>query len=247
VVRTALSRGRIGSMQHRIHVMSEMALAIAHELNQPLCAITSSAESLVRMIDGSHPGGDGLLRAAKLISAQSHLAADIIKRIRSFTQKEEPEQVPVDINTIVRAAADLNRMDPVQGQLALSLADGLPLVLGDAIQLEQVVLNLLRNGREASSNVEQSRLVLTVRTRSAHKGVEVAVEDTGCGLSSDIVDRVFDPFFTTKPNGMGLGLAICRSILETHGGRLWATSAPGGGTVFRFFLPAVDGAHQDEQ
>jgi signal transduction histidine kinase len=176
------------------------------------------------------------------LSDQALRAGDIVQRLRDYTRKVPPQRIDVPVNDLIHDVLTLIdaelRLRSVRPQL--TLGDALPNVRVDPIQIQQVILNLLRNAVEAMTETPPAELRLTVVTAAPGDGlVEVAVSDSGSGLSEENIDRIFDAFFTTKPEGMGMGLAISRSIIEDHGGRLWGESAPAGGATFRFTLPTV--------
>jgi C4-dicarboxylate-specific signal transduction histidine kinase len=228
----------------RLSVMGEMATGLAHELNQPLAAILNYVQGCVRRLQagGCEPGQ--LLQALEEVAAQAHRAGAIITRLRAFVSKRPFQRGPVMINDVVRevlglAAPGISSAAP---RIWLDLDDALPPVYVDRIQIEQVLLNLVRNGVEAMADVLPAERELTISTSLPSDGtVQVAVRDTGTGLSAEHRERLFEPFFTTKPQGMGMGLAISRSILEAHGQKLWATANGDRGTTFCFTLPVSDG------
>lgn len=223
----------------RVSAMGEMASAIAHEINQPLTAVRTYAQASRRLLArGAQPAE--LSDTLERVAAQAERAAEIIRRLRSFMAKEEVRAAPVAPNFIVSEVADLCRSEASQCsvQLQLDLAEGLPRVQVDCIQVEQIVLNLVRNGIEAMQQLPPpAARVLTVSTRRVHSDVVMSVRDTGPGIPPECVERVFDAFFTTKPGGMGVGLAISRSIAQAHGGRLWLDDQPAGGAMFCLALP----------
>jgi C4-dicarboxylate-specific signal transduction histidine kinase len=188
-----------------------------------------------------------LLETLAKVAGQTERAAAIVRRLRAFVRKSEPRLDPVDINTIIREAVVFTEIEAKQKRVALRLAlgDALPPVRADTIQIEQVLVNLLRNGIEATAGVAEGERALTVKTTLTEPHtVEVAVSDSGPGLEPERIECVFDPFVTTNPRGVGLGLSISRSIVEdTHGGRLWATPNADRGVTFRFTLPIA--ARQD--
>jgi PAS domain S-box-containing protein len=226
----------------RLSTVGELASGIAHELNQPLAAICNYARGCVRRLEGDGQAPEEVLDAMRRVAAQGERAGQVLRRIRNFLRKEAPPPVPVDVNRVIREAAEL--IAPELQQKAISLRLDLvstPPVMADFIQIEQVVLNLAQNAVEA---MHGERRELAVETRVGADVVEVAVLDTGPGLGPEALDRVFDPFYSTKPNGMGMGLSISRSIIEAHHGRLWAADRDGGGAAFRFTLPlAQPSAH----
>jgi two-component system sensor histidine kinase TtrS len=249
-----IARQRQAELAHaaRLNTMGEMASGFAHELNQPLSAITNYAQGCVRRLDRGL-GGDNasalrdaveveaLRDAMEQVSAQAGRAAKIIRRIRSFVRKEQPKHSRVDVNALIRDVADFTQaeFDRSEVLIGLDLGRSLPPVQADAIQIEQVILNLIRNGIEAMNDV-RGRRRLDIATRPAPGGIRVSVRDRGQGIPVDNLDHIFDPFVTTKPGGLGLGLSISQSIIEAHGGRLFAESPAGGGTRFRFTLPAAE-------
>lgn len=227
-------------MEHssRLALLGEMASSLAHEINQPLAAIANYARGCERRIAGGHDGA-GVVEGLRLIAGQAERAAGIVKRMRGFVRKRAPEPLPLDINEAVREALEL--FHGVAGRrglrVSLNLAETLPRVRADRVQIEQVVLNLVQNAAEAMAGRDRRHLaIVTAETAS---GVEVAVTDNGPGLATEARTRLFEPFFTTKAEGLGLGLSLSRSIVEAHGGRLWAEDAAKSGACFRFTIPAT--------
>lgn len=223
----------------RLSTMGEMAAGLAHELNQPLAAITNYAKGCVRRIATGVGKPAEIVPALDKIAAQAMRAGDIIRRLRSLLRKGEVRQELVDVNELVREVARLLDAEAREHavRLRLDLAPEVPQVCVDAIQVEQVLVNLVRNGLEAVSGVEGEARELLLQTTGTDDTLEVAVSDNGEGLSTDIAEKMFDPLFSTKSGSLGMGLSISRSIVEAHGGRLWATANPGRGTTFRFTLP----------
>ncbi len=240
------ARQRLADLAHvtRVGTMGEMATGLAHELNQPLAAIVNYVQTCARRIRSGRGGPEELLDDIEQAAAQAQRASEIIEHLRRVVRKREPCPARTDINKIVREAADLMEFEtrPNGVELHFELEEFLPSVTADAIQIEQVIVNLMRNGLEALQEREPHDRRLEIRTTRRTPGaVELAIHDTGSGLSGNALERVFDPYFTTKPNGMGMGLSISRSIIEGHGGRLWATPGADRGTTFRFTLPADQG------
>lgn len=234
----------------RVVVMGEMATSLAHELNQPLAVISGCAQICRNKLRSGDGRSTDMADSIEQIAEQAQRANEIISRTRRFLRKEEEERRPIDVNAAIHGVEDLLRVDArEQGAvLELDLAEGLPLVSAESIQLQQVVLNLAHNGMEAMSACRSDRRHITIQTSLVQGGaVEVAVRDTGPGLPAENQERIFDPFFTTKPSGLGMGLAISRSIVEAHGGRLWAASNEGGGAVFRFTLPRAKKFRADDR
>ncbi len=236
---------RLGELQSellhvsRLNAMGQMASALAHELNQPLTAIMNYVKAARRTIEAE--GGPMVAKAVELIdkaSAQTIRAGQIIRHLRDFIEKRETGRSQESLNKLLEEAVSLGFMGAadtnVQVQLALDPA--LESILIDKVQLQQVMINLIRNAVEAMQATERRALMVS----SAQAGgnfVEVAVIDTGPGLAPEVTSRLFQPFVTTKDKGMGIGLSICQSIIEAHGGRIWAEPNEGGGTAFRFRLP----------
>jgi C4-dicarboxylate-specific signal transduction histidine kinase len=229
----------------RLSTVGEMVAELTHELNQPLSAICSYAQACRRLLqDDGRASADELSASLNQIGEQADRAAGIIRRLRRFVAKAKPTQAVVDVNAMIRDVAALMDIDArmAGAETIFELSEPLPSVVGDRIQLEQVVVNLMRNAFESlrESNVRPARL--TVRTASeGPQEVRVEVRDNGAGIPPHVLERVFDRFFTTKPDGMGMGLSISKSIIESHGGRLWAAPRDGPGAVFRFTLPIAKG------
>ena len=226
----------------RVSVVGEMATSLAHELNQPLAVISGCAHVCLDRLRSGRSGTAEMLDSLEQVAEQAQRASEIIRRTRRFLRKEEDEQRPIDINDAIHNIGGLLRVDAREqgATVDLDLAEGLPLVCADLIQLQQVVLNLTHNGMEAMAECRSGQRQLTIQTSAVDGGaIEVAVRDTGHGIPAANLAHIFDPFFSTKPSGLGMGLAISRSIIEAHGGRLWANSNEGSGTVFRFTLPSA--------
>jgi two-component system, LuxR family, sensor kinase FixL len=228
----------------RLSTMGELATGLAHEINQPLSAIRNYANGCVRRLRNCPTTASELLEAVEQIAIEAHRAAEIIRRLRRFVEKGRHDRRTVDVNELVREVLQLTAFNTRQHGVApkLALAEGLPSVFGDSIQLEQVILNLLRNALEAMDNQPPAHRELSLESRLHEQNrhlLEIVVRDTGTGFPAADVDRIFDPCFTTKANGLGMGLTISRSIVESHGGRLWADPSPTGGAVFRLTLPVL--------
>ncbi len=223
----------------RLSEMGEMASALAHELNQPLTAIINYLEACRRLVeqadDASEDQTRGLMQKA---SDQAHRAGQIIQQLRKFVTKGETERTREPINAVVKEAAELAMVGTRQTAIGTTfdMTDGLPDVIVDRVQIQQVIVNLVRNGVDALAGTEERNL--TVRTGSKdHAAVQIDVIDSGSGLAEEVVGRLFEPFVTTKPDGIGIGLSICKTIVDAHGGKLWATANPDGGTIFHVSLP----------
>ena len=229
----------------QLTTMGELAASIAHEINQPLAAIVTNGGACLRWLANDAPNLAEARQAVERIVKDGKRASEVIGGIRSLMKKAGPEMARLDINDVVSEVLALTRGElQRQGILVQSeLSAEVPRVLGDRGQLQQVVLNLIMNAIEAMATVTDRPRLMCVRSQTGESGgAQIAVEDSGVGLDPRVKDRMFDTFFTTKPNGMGLGLSICRSIVEVHGGRLWAHSGRPHGAVFHVALPsAADG------
>jgi two-component system sensor kinase FixL len=225
----------------RVATLGEMTASIAHEVNQPLGAVVNNASACLRWLAGQAPNLEEARKSAALIIADGHRASEIISRIRALAKKAPPQKDWLDINETILEVIALARSEAQGNRIALQtqLSDDMPLILGDRIQLQQVILNLIINAIEAMSGVGEGPRELQVSSgKDDSQGALVAVRDSGPGLDPKSLDHLFTAFFTTKPKGMGMGLAISRSIIEAHGGRLWATANQLRGATFRFTLPA---------
>ncbi|NQV84091.1 MAG: PhnD/SsuA/transferrin family substrate-binding protein [Rhodospirillales bacterium] len=232
----------------RVSVIGEMTSGLAHELRQPLAAIRNYAEGGIRRLERKNGDGTDLGEALGQIAEQAGRAGQIIARVRGYMRKREPRREMVNMNKAVEEAVTFFKHDAANSaiHIELNLTPNLPGVMGDMIEIEQMIINLGHNAIEAMAAASndgahdrrghQGRLEIS--TRIAETGVMVRVSDTGPGLSDEAMDTVWQPFMTTKENGLGLGLAICRSIAEGHGGRIWAEPAPIGGLSVVFFIPA---------
>jgi len=224
----------------RVSTMGELTASLAHELNQPLTAILSNAQAAQRIL---HSGGADLVEIREILGdivEDDKRAGDVIHRLRGFLRKGQLEFSTLDMGELVSQVARLVSSDAIIRNVVirLDLAIGLPPVRGDRVQLQQVVLNLLMNGLDAMRECDAGERALVLRTFMASPAsVVVAVADSGVGIKEADLEQVFHAFYTTKPNGLGMGLAIARSIVEAHGGRLDARSNPEGGTTFSFTLP----------
>ncbi len=248
------SEARLREMQaemahvSRFTAMGQLSSALAHELNQPLAATTNYVNTALMLLKGVEDS-----RAPRIVQAlekgveQIQRAGQIIRRLRGFVEKRKASRSPADINDVVQEAITLGVMasSDVNVKVQTKLADGLPPILIDRVQIQQVLVNLIRNAIEAMHN---SRIrEITVSTAASPSYIEVSVADTGPGIPPDVAERLFQPFVTTKSTGMGIGLMICRSILEAHGGNLALVPRPGPGALFRFQLPIItEGADDPE-
>jgi PAS domain S-box-containing protein len=225
----------------RVTTMGELAASIAHEVNQPLTAITNNSSACLRLLAQHNLSSEVLRRALEDIVADSTRASAVIAQIRGFIKKAPAEKNELDLNELIREVLALTVRELSENRVVLEceLTKAIPTVLGDRVQLQQVLLNLIINGIEAMTGVTgRPRSLLVQSWVDQSRSALVAVRDSGTGLASDTV-LMFAPFFTTKPNGMGLGLSISRSLIEAHGGRLWAERNNPYGSVFCFSLPLV--------
>ncbi|HVP13154.1 MAG TPA: PAS domain S-box protein [Phycisphaerae bacterium] len=241
-----LARQRQMELTHvaRLTTMGEMATGLAHEINQPLAAIVNYIQACLQRIHGGEPRPVVLLPDLERASDQAERAGEIIERIRNFIREREPRRTAVDLNGLAREAADLMRSEARQtgARVLLELEDSLPRVTADPVQIEQVLVNLMRNGLEAMAGNGNGLRQLTIQThRTNDESVECAICDTGPGLPDGDTDRIFESFFTTKQHGLGMGLPISRTIVEAFGGHLSAASGPERGAVLRFTLPIHTG------
>jgi two-component system sensor kinase FixL len=227
----------------RLSTMGEMASGLAHELNQPLSAIVAFVAGCRRRLESGEEPSTELLQAMRSAEQEAQRAGSIIHRLRSFVSRKEPRQSSVHVNDVVGEVTALfgGELRLAEVELAVDLADDLPLVLTDRVQIAQVLINLLRNAIEAIAGEGASGRSVRVWTAHCDGGmIEIGVEDSGAGIRPEVAGRMFDPFFTTKAHGMGMGLAISRTIVQAHGGTIIAEPRPdGAGTRLRFTLPGV--------
>ena len=227
----------------RLATLAEVAATIAHEINQPLAAITANGGACLRSLTREPPMLDTAREAAGCIVADGHRAADVIARIRALFDKEEPQRERVELNALLSEVIDLSRntINRDRVMVLTEFSASLPPLMGDPVQLRQVIVNLVTNALEAMEAVTGRRRRLTLRSESADgQSITVSVEDTGIGLGPGQAERVFDSFYTTKKKGIGVGLAISRSIVEAHGGAIWAAANKPRGARFGFTLPTAN-------
>jgi C4-dicarboxylate-specific signal transduction histidine kinase len=224
----------------RLTALGELTASVAHEVSQPLAAILINAETCLRWLDREPPKLDEARGSVKWIIGDTKRASEVIQRVRSLAKRTDIEKVPLHLNEVVNEVVVLVQSELRRNRVSLriELAPALPVVLADRVQLQQVIINLLINGIEAMHGVTDRPRELVIRSdRDGANLVFVAVKDSGVGISAENANRLFDAFFTTKSSGLGMGLSICRSIIEAHGGQLWASSNPGPGATFQFTLP----------
>jgi C4-dicarboxylate-specific signal transduction histidine kinase len=224
----------------RITTLGELAASISHEVNQPLAAVVNAAAACRRWLDRGTPNLDEARSAVDWITKEANRASEVIRRVRALANKSSIEKVPLDLNDVVREVIALVQRELISHQVSLrtEFAPALPMILGDRIQLQQVIINLVMNGIEAMQSVTDRPRELVIRSRQdeTHR-VLLSVTDCGVGISAENADRLFNAFFTTKSSGMGMGLSICRSIMDGHGGRLWTAANVPHGATFQFTLP----------
>lgn len=227
----------------RISTMGELATSLAHELNQPLTAILSNAQAAQRFLAANPANVDEMGEILKDIVKDDRRAGEIIRRMRTLVKKEEIEFAPLDLGNVIGDVVLLAHSDAILHNIRVlrEIDSGLPTVRGDRVQLQQVMLNLLLNAFDAMDDCPANEREIKVRAQRDGAGmVTVAVRDKGTGLSRDKLDKIFQPFYTTKPDGLGMGLSICRSIVEAHGGRLWAENNPDRGATLCFTVPVEE-------
>jgi signal transduction histidine kinase len=219
-----------------VSTLGELAASLAHEIKQPIAAAISSANSCLEWLAHEPPNLDRARAAAARIDKYGNRAAEIIDSIRRFYKKSPPQRELVDVNGIIHEMLTLLKGEATRYSIAMrtNLSAELPKIMADRVQLQQVFMNLMLNGIEA---MEDSGGELTVKSELQDGQLQFSVRDTGVGLPAENMDQIFSAFFTTKPQGSGMGLAISRSIVESHGGRLWATADDGRGATFHFTLP----------
>jgi PAS domain S-box-containing protein len=232
---------------NRVTTMGELTASLAHEVNQPIAAAVINAKTCLRWLTRNDPDVEEARAAAMRIVNDGTRAAEIISRIRLLFQKGTPQQELVDVNEIIGEIIVLLRGEATRYSMSVrtELAADLPQVMGDRVQLQQVLMNLMINSIDAMKNVDGTRELAIKSQRGEKEQVLVCVSDTGMGLPPEQADRIFDAFFTTKPHGTGMGLRICRSIVESHGGRLWANNNPPRGASFCFTLSRLRHAIED--
>jgi C4-dicarboxylate-specific signal transduction histidine kinase len=233
----------------RVTTLGELTASIAHELNQPIGSTLLDAQAALHWLAAQPPDLDEVRQSLANIIAAAKRAGDITGRYRDLIKKTPHRADRLDINYAIREVVELTRPEAVKNDVLvqMELADGLPHVKGDKVELQQVVLNLIMNAVEAMSTVAKGARELVISTTRADADVMVTVWDSGLGLPESDVERIFQPFHTTKQGGLGMGLSISRSIIEAHGGRLWASANAPRGAIFQFTLPAETAAPKPEE
>jgi len=227
---------------NRVATMGQLAASIAHEVRQPITAAVTNAQAALRWMSAEPPDFGEVSEALAGIIKEGNRASEVIGRMRALIKKAPPRKDVVSINDAILEVVALTRTEAANNSVLVrtQLAEGLPPVEGDRVQLQQVMLNLIVNAIQSMSGAEDGNRELHISTVSMEsEGVCVAVRDTGHGLSPESLSRLFEPFYTTKPEGVGIGLSICRSIIEAHSGRLWAIQCDPQGALFQFTIPAA--------
>ncbi len=225
----------------RTMTMGQVAASIAHEVNQPLSGIVTNASTCLRMLDADPPNLEGARETARRTIRDGNRASEVITRLRALFCKKSAAFESFDLNEAAKEVIALSESEFERNRVIpqLDLAAGLPSVSGDRIQIQQVILNLIRNGSDAMSIVNDRPRDLLIKTECDQGGVCLSVKDSGVGIESEIEENLFEAFFTTKVDGMGVGLSVSRSIIESHQGRLWAIRNEGPGATFLFSIPCI--------
>ncbi|WP_051355451.1 sensor histidine kinase [Mesorhizobium erdmanii] len=238
---TAAARAR-SDLAHvaRVATLNTMTTSIAHEINQPLAGILANANTCIRMLAANPPNLEGVAETVRRTIRDADRASKIIKRLRTMLSKKESFAEEVDLNIAVKEVIALSsaELQTAGALLHTDFTDNLPVVDADRVQLQQVILNLLLNAAEAMAGVDDRPRKLVVKSGADGEGnVAISIRDSGTGIDPSDTEKLFETFYTTKPNGMGIGLSVCRSIIEGHHGRIWATANDGHGATFHFSIP----------
>jgi two-component system sensor kinase FixL len=236
---------------NRVMTLGELTASIAHEVNQPLTGVVTNGSACLRLLDREPPDLVEVRSAVECIIGDGMRASDVVQRLRALSKKSDLHMVQLNMNDVISDVTRLLQREMFDHlvSLQLDLASAPPHVMGDRVQLQQVIINLVMNGMEAMATVTGRSRELVIRSRLQEADqILVEVQDGGIGIGPDNVDRLFNAFFTTKPHGMGMGLSICRSIVQAHGGRIWISpNAGGAGTILRFTLPVAGLSRQEER
>ena len=230
----------------RVTTMGELTASLAHEVNQPIAAAVTDASTCLRWLTRAEPDLAEAREAASRVVKDAARASEIIGRVRSLFRKGVSTREPLDVNEIIRGMADLLLREAARYSIAMrtDLSKDLPQIMGDRVQLQQVLMNLMINGIEAMKDVDRTRELIVKSRTVEDERLLVSISDTGVGLPPQQADQIFDPFFTTKDDGTGMGLRISRSIVESHGGRLWAADNAPHGAIFHLTLPSKADIHE---
>ena len=228
----------------RVATAGELAAAIAHEIRQPITGMVTMANAALRWLSRENPDIGRARDAMNKVVAAGHQASDVITNVRGLFGKDTQEKTPTDLNTLIQSVLAMVSIDlhkqSIESQLTLS--EQLPPVVGNEVQLQQVILNLVMNAIESMDSAETR--VLSIKSGITERnGVRVSIADTGSGIDQANLNRIFEPMFTTKARGMGMGLSICKSIIESHQGRIWVTAGASRGSIFQFELPTGGTTH----
>ena len=223
----------------RVSTLGELTASIAHEVNQPLAAVVNGARACLRWLNRETPNLNEARRVLERVLDGGNRAGDVIRRVRGLASKVSTQEAPLDINNVISEVIALMQfeLDSHQVALRMELTPSLPMVIADRVELQQVIINLVMNGIDSMEPIKDRPRELVIGSYQEADQIVVTVEDCGIGISAENADRLVDAFFTTKPNGMGMGLRICRSIIESHGGRMSAANNSGLGATFLFTLP----------
>lgn len=248
VTATKLSAQRLHEAQTelarvtRVTTLGELSASIAHEVSQPLAAIVTNGDACLRWLGHPNPELTEVQTCITRMIGEGRRASEIVRHIRTLAKKDAPDKTRLDLNDVINDVVCLTQREVLSHKvsLCLRLASGLPPLLGDRVQLQQVIINLMMNGIQSMDCIDGRLRNLLIESRMGEDAnVVVAIQDSGSGIDPEHADRLFDAFFTTKPNGLGMGLSICQSIVEAHGGRMWASSKSGHGATFQFSLPVI--------
>ncbi|MBF4560349.1 hypothetical protein H7698_30240 [Pseudomonas sp. p50] len=242
IAEEALHRSQI-ELAHitRITTLGELAASIAHEVNQPLAAVTTNGSAGLRWLNRDVPDIGEVRNSIELMMSETHRASEVIRRIRAMSRKTDPQNTRLDLKEVIEESLALVEREVKRNKIMLAhdFDCGLASITGDRVQLQQVIINLIMNGMQSMVTTKSKNRTLHLGLCHTETGdVVVDVQDSGPGISAENMPKLFNAFFTTKPDGMGMGLSICRSIIEAHGGRIWATNHPGVGAALHFSLPA---------
>jgi C4-dicarboxylate-specific signal transduction histidine kinase len=229
---------------NRMATAGELSAAIAHEIRQPITGMVTMANAALRWLSREKPDIGRAQAAMNKVVAAGHQASDVITNVRGLFGKDTQEETPTDLNTLIQSVLELVSIDLRKHNIEsqVNLSQPLPLVVGNEVQLQQVILNLVINAIESMNSAEPRVLSIKSET-TGHNGVRVSIADTGSGIDLANLNRLFKPMFTTKARGMGMGLSICKSIIESHHGRIWATAGAPRGSIFQFELPISGTTH----